>query len=295
MRFASLPCVLCFISLFLCPTGVVRAESPIEIEPGQRIAFVGNSTAERMNLFGHFETRLQHRFFHLSPHVRNFAWPGDEVSVRQRPGNYDKIDDPFLVDAPNLLICFFGFNESFRGDSPETLKQFKVDYGNYVAEQTKRLSELGTKPRFVIVSPLAFESTGNPLQPDGELENRRLQAYANAAEEFAHENDFPFADLFTPTLKRFSEQPGAQYTINGIHLNEAGDSLMAELLDKALFGDAKAQDPDSYEALREVVVDKSWLHQQDYRMLNGWYVYGGRRTWDTETFPNEFQKIRKMV
>ena len=41
--------------------------------------------------------------------------------------------------------------------------------------------------------------------------------------------------------------------------------------------------------------DKSWVHLQDYRMLNGWYVYGGRRTWDTETFPREYKKIRAMA
>ena len=30
-------------------------------------------------------------------------------------------------------------------------------------------------------------------------------------------------------------------------------------------------------------------------MLNGWYVYGGRRTLDTETFPREIVKIRNMA
>jgi putative heme-binding domain-containing protein len=30
-------------------------------------------------------------------------------------------------------------------------------------------------------------------------------------------------------------------------------------------------------------------------MLNGWYVYGGRRTHDTKTFPLEYQKIRAMA
>ncbi|MFM7205860.1 MAG: HEAT repeat domain-containing protein, partial [Planctomycetaceae bacterium] len=29
--------------------------------------------------------------------------------------------------------------------------------------------------------------------------------------------------------------------------------------------------------------------------INGWYVYGGRRTWDTETFPCEYLKIRAMA
>jgi hypothetical protein len=51
-----------------------------------------------------------------------------------------------------------------------------------------------------------------------------------------------------------------------------------------------------FEQLREAVNDKSWVHMQDYRMLNGWYVYGGRRApYDTETFPEEYKKIRQMV
>jgi hypothetical protein len=52
---------------------------------------------------------------------------------------------------------------------------------------------------------------------------------------------------------------------------------------------------DLFQRVRKTVNDKAWLHLQDYRMLNGWYVYGGRRTWDTETFPTEFRKIRSMV
>ena len=30
-------------------------------------------------------------------------------------------------------------------------------------------------------------------------------------------------------------------------------------------------------------------------MVNGWYVYGGRRTWDKETFPREYLKVRAMA
>ena len=44
------------------------------------------------------------------------------------------------------------------------------------------------------------------------------------------------------------------------------------------------------------LIELGWLRRlQDYRMVNGWYVYGGRRTWDTETFPREFVKIRNMA
>src|SRR5262245_14787160 len=63
---------------------------PLELVRGERIAFVGNSTAERFNLFGHFETLLQSRFKDKELVVRNFARPADEVGLRQRPSDYTK-------------------------------------------------------------------------------------------------------------------------------------------------------------------------------------------------------------
>ena len=95
----------------------------------------------------------------------------------------------------------------------------------------------------------------------------------------------------------FAEEPGAQFTVDGCHLDESGDLLTAQILDASLFPE---QNPASigsteYERLRAAVNEKSWVHNNDYRMLNGWYVYGGRRTWDTKTFPKEYQKISAMA
>ncbi len=287
---------LSLTTLIFCVPTIADDAERLEILPNQRIALVGNSTAERMNLFGHFESRLQIRFADRQPVFRNFGWPADAVDVQQRPGNYTQIDDPFLVFHPNLLLCFFGFNESFAGDNDSDIQQFVKNYDAYLTKETKRLSVDGASPRFVLVSPIAFESTGNRLQPDGSKENQRLQKYTAAIRELAAEKKLPFVDLFAPTSDLFGAQRGAQYTINGAHLNEAGDAAVAAMLDDLLFG--TSQEPihsDVFERVRAVVNEKSWLHLQDYRMLNGWYVYGGRRTWDTETFPGEFQKIRKMV
>ncbi len=274
----------------------IQAEATLAIEPNQRIVLVGNSLAERMNLYGNFEAKLQFRFADKRPIVRNFGWPADEVGEQQRPGNYTLIDDPLEVYSPDLFLCFFGFNESFAGSSPEVLSDFIQKYRDYIAAQTKRFTRDGRKPRFALVSPIAFEATGNPLQPSGEIENKNLKAYTDAISALAKSDGYPVVDLWTPTNQAFQADAGAQYTINGVHLNEAGDALLADLLDEALFGPTSlAIDTTQVERLRSAINDKSWFHQQDYRMLNGWYVYGGRRTWDTETFPTEFRKIREMV
>ena len=266
-------------------------DGTFQFEPHQRIAFVGNGLAERMNLFGHFETLLQTHFANDELVIRNFARPADEVGLRQRPNDYEKIDDPLAVFAPDAFLCFFGFNESFAG--PGGIEKFKSDYKNYLNELTKKYSKDGVAPQFVLVSPIAFEDTNNRNLPASAPINENLKLYSDAIRDFAASQNLPFVDLFTPTSKLFSREPGLQYTINGAHLNEAGDLEVGRLLFHALVP-IRSQIPIN-DQLRAAINDKSWVNLQDYRMLNGWYVYGGRRTWDTETFPLEYNKIRNMA
>src|SRR5215212_8174158 len=61
---------------------------PLHFVPHERIALVGGSLAERMNLFGNFESLLHTRFPKLELVVRNFARPCDAVDNRQRPNSY---------------------------------------------------------------------------------------------------------------------------------------------------------------------------------------------------------------
>ncbi len=270
---------------------------PLKLLQGEKLALVGNSTAERMNLFGNFETKLHLRFPNSEIVFRNFARPADEVAVRQRPNDYAKIDDPLRVFSPETFLCFFGFNESFAG--PSGVEKFKADYEKFLDDYAASYSRdaAGSKPRFVLVSPIAFEPTGDPLLSDGAAENKNLALYAEAVKAVALKRGLAYVDLFTPTLQAFAKQPAMQYTINGCHCNEAGDKLIGDLLDQALFGSANSAsvDPARAKKVLAAVNDKSWVHLQDYRMLNGWYVYGGRRTWDTETFPREYVKIRNMA
>ncbi len=268
-----------------------------EPRKSERIALVGGSLAERMNLFGYFEALLHTRFPDKELVVRNFGWPADEVGNQQRPDNYTTVDDPMVEFGPELFICFFGFNEHFQGGSPEALDAFKRNYRQWIEKKQVDFAKPDRPVRFILVSPIAFERTDESLLPNGLENNAVLVQYIQAIEELASELEIPFVDLFSPTLEAFSLQPDTKFTINGIHLNEAGDRLVAQQLDAQLFSDPHptGTDVSLVQQVRAAVNDKSWLHLQDYRMLNGWYVYGGRRTWDTETFPGEYQKIRKMV
>ena len=287
-----------FTIVFCCSAiGSRCLAEDFEFRSNERIAFCGSSLAERMNLYGYFETHIHIGNTDKKLAVRNFGWPADEVGNQQRPNNYTKIDDPFKIFHPELIFCFFGFNEHFSGDSESSLASFKKSYRNWLNTQSVKFDTQERKLRYVLISPIAYESSANPNLPNGRENNSSLQKYTAAIREIASEIEAPFVDLFNPTKGQFSKEDGLQYTINGIHLNETGDQFVSEIICESLFPSSRTKSTDSnlFERVRKAVNDKSWFHLQDYRMLNGWYVYGGRRTWDKQTFPGEYQKIRKMV
>ncbi len=111
---------------------------PLKFIKHEHIALVGNSLAERMNLFGNFESLLHTRFPQLELVVRNFARPCDAVDDLQRPRDYTTIDDPLKVFGPDSFICFFGFNEAFDGPNGE--QHFRESYGKYLDEMAPALS-----------------------------------------------------------------------------------------------------------------------------------------------------------
>ncbi|MCA8987921.1 MAG: ThuA domain-containing protein, partial [Planctomycetaceae bacterium] len=111
---------------------------PFEFRDGERVALVGSSLAERMNLFGYFESILHTRFAGKKLVVRNFGWPADEVGNQQRPDNYTQIDNPMVEFGPELFICFFGFNEHFAGADESQLNSFKDRYRSWIEEHRQK-------------------------------------------------------------------------------------------------------------------------------------------------------------
>ncbi|MBK1881606.1 c-type cytochrome [Luteolibacter pohnpeiensis] len=263
-------------------------------KPGARIAMVGGSLAGRMDLFGEFESRIHAKFPDRKYVIRNFARPADEVEKRLRPSDYTALDDPLSVFGPEWFLCFHGYNESFAG--ADGVEEYVKGYHKFLDETGDRHLVNGRRPKFVLISPTAFEATGSKYLPDADSENQRIKLYVDATRRVAEERGIPFVDVFTPTLEIFSREPGMQYTINGAHLNDAGYVELAKMLDAALFGKGDVPlSPQKFAKLKEMVVEKAWIHRQDHRMLNGWYVYGGRNTYDKETYPREYHKIRAMV
>src|SRR4030095_1176796 len=170
------------------------------LKKNERIALVGGGLGERMNIYGNFETLLHSRFPQLELVVRNFCWPADEVARRQRPNDYTAIDDPLKIFEPDTFICFFGYSAWFAG--PAGIDKFKTDYEAFLTDYAKRYGRDG-QARFILVSPIAFENSADPLLPDGAKENQNLRLYSEAVRDVARTRNTVYADLFTPSSARF--------------------------------------------------------------------------------------------
>jgi putative membrane-bound dehydrogenase-like protein len=267
--YAPLAPLLALLFLALAAgTGSPAAE--LSLEKGDRICLVGNELGERMQHHNWWETLLYQRFPGKDLAVRNLCFPGDEPFQRIRSMDFGEPDEHLVHSKASVLLYFFGFNESFAGKLG--VSEFSADMTKLV-EHTQQQDYSGRgAPRIVLISPIAFENTGDSNLPEGTEHNLRLALYTQALKEVAAATGVGFVDLFQPTHELF-EASTQRLTLNGAHLNEAGYQALAPILMIALFGPGT---PSIDNELKLTVDDKNfhWWHR--YRAVNGYSIYGAR-------------------
>ena len=221
-----------------------------------------------------WETALHQRFPGMNLTVRNLCFPGDEPQERIRSQDFGSPDSHLTHSKANVILFFFGLNESF--DGKDGIDKFQADISKLIEEtKAQRYDDKAEDPpRMVFVSPIAFENTGNPNWSDGAEENKNIELYVDALKSICGQQDVGFVDIFAPTKKLFQETE-AQLTLNGVHLNDAGYKALAPILMSVLSGSADA--PIKFDDTIKLVIDDKnfhWWHR--YRAVNGFSIYGGR-------------------
>jgi len=265
--------------LFLCPLNASAASPRLELKQGAHIAIVGNTLADRMQHFGHFEALLHSRFPRHELVVRNLGFSGDELTLRLRSAGFGSPDDHLKAVAADVVLAFFGYNESFGGEAG--LSKFKADLADYIKHLRSQKYNGRSAPQVVIFSPIAHENLQSPDLPDGKANNARLKQYTQAMAEVTAEAGVIFVDLFAPSQAMY-QAGGKPSSINGVHLNEEGDLRLARVIDAGLFGargeapPAKQADAATLEKIRQAVLDKNFTWFERYRTTDGYSIFGGR-------------------
>jgi glucose/arabinose dehydrogenase/azurin len=265
-----------------------REKSQLELKPGDHVAIIGNTLADRFQHSGWLESFVYAKYPKHDLVFRNLALAGDEVAFRHRPDSFGSPDDWLRKVQADVVFAFFGFNESFHG--PEGLPKFRADLQEFITATAKQNYSGKGPPKLVLFSPIPNEKLPNPDFPDPTANNANIQLYAEAMRQVAEANGIPFVDLFAASQQLYADAAarGQSLTFNGLQLTDTGDKFLADAIFRGLFGepltptivpsdDERSDAAEKYLLkLRSAVNEKNEQWHARYRTVDGNNVYGGR-------------------
>lgn len=291
----------------------------LKVRKNDHIVLLGNNLGSRMMNFGHFETEMQLRYPDSLLFIRNMSDPGNTPGFRPHAsrnspwafpgaekfqtelatdsgseGHFPTPDEWLTHLEADVILAFFGFNESFQGEAG--LENYKAELDAFIKHTlSQRYNGDTVPPRLAIVSPIAFEDLSDQYDlPDGEQENANLALYTKAMKEVAAQNNVPFIDVFAPTRLWFEGDDA--YTIDGSQLSDEGYARFASLLADEVFGKKEAEGETHRALVHAAVMEKNWMWHNDYKIPNGVHAYGRRYDpFGPDNYPFEIKKIREMT
>ena len=266
-------CIASVLLLLATATVSLAQDAALKINKGDSIAYIGNTTADRMQHYPWLETYLHALNPDADLTVRNLGFPGDELKTRPRSDNFGSPDQWLTKVKADVIFCFFGYNEAFRGS--DGIKDFTKDLGETIDGMQAQKYNGKSAPRLVFFSPVAHEDLNSPNLPDGKQRNITLGLYTKAMKIVCATKKVTFVDLFTPSLQLYANTE-APLTMNGVHLNDAGNKAIAQTIIRELAPNTSPSQLEGVKKLHAAVEEKNYYWFSRYRVVDGYNVYGGR-------------------
>ncbi len=295
-----------------------KQEPLVQIGPNSSITLIGNNLGARMLNYGIFETKMH--LLHpedsliirnmcdggntpgFRPHsARNLPWafPGAEKFQKELAKNsgsegvFPSSDEWLTSLNTDIIIAFFGYNESFNGE--EGLDSFKAELEAFIAHTKNQKYNGESAPQLVLVSPIGFEDRSQEMDlPNGKKENKDLGLYTSAMQNVCADYQVPFIDMFQKSSEWFAAS--GNLTIDGSQLSLEGYKKFASHLATALTGNSEEVMNDKWTRVNDAVNDKNFFWHNDYKIPNGVHVYGRRHApFGPDNYPYEIEKTRQMT
>ena len=269
----------------------------LKIKENDRIVILGNTFAERMHLFGYFETFLHSRFPDHRLRIRYLAWPAEEVGKPIRPKGFPRLVDELRENRADVVFVCYGMNESFRGS--EEVGHFRHTMESFVRQLRAENFNGQSPPEVILVTPIAQETSS--ATADVSARNGDLKEYSEGILQVAKKLDVHAVGLFSATAERASKQ-GGRLTFNGIHLTESGYQIVSQMMAKqlglldGLTASQAEGDPSDVDAFRRLVYEKNYWHQLWWHAPNASYIHGRRnQTPGSKHLGRERKQSRQLV
>ena len=180
---------------------------------------------------GWLETLLHSRFPKHDLVFRNLGFAGDELTIRLRSDGLRQPGRVADAEQGRRHLRLLRLQRVVRRRGGAAASSSRTSTSSSSTRSAR--STTARPPRGWCSSRRSPTRTSSDRNlPDGSENNERLELYTDAMAEVAKANGVPFVDLFTPDAGRCTRSRNEPLTINGIHLNEHGNQLLAEIIDQ---------------------------------------------------------------
>ncbi len=193
----------------------------------KKILFFGDSITEQGVLIGGYIEQIN-RMIEADDLVKKYQTVSKGVSGNKVYDLFLRIDEDVVVQSPNITVVYIGINDIWSKSTSGTGLDI-IKFEKFYRAIIVKLLAINCKIILCTPSVIGEKKVGENLH-DEDLEN-----YSQLIIQLANEYDLTYCNLrnaFTEYLNQFNYENISEglLTIDGVHLNQAGNKLVAEKL-----------------------------------------------------------------
>src|SRR5262249_40251509 len=210
-----------------------RTEEPVvPLKKGDKIVFLGDSITEGAGGANGYITlikkTLDGKNKDLGIETINAGISGDKVPDLQR-----RVDKHVVARKPNIVFIYIGINDVMHGRDDPAKGTSPDKFESGLREVIGKITDCGAK--VILCTPSVI---GERRDSANKLD-KQLDAYADISRKIAKDLKLPLCDLrksFVDYLKSNNpdNKQSGRLTSDSVHLNAAGNKLVAETMLKML-------------------------------------------------------------
>jgi len=214
--------------LLAIPTAIPAADEPPALKKGEKIVFLGDSiTAGGVGPKGYvtvIKNTLAEKHKDLAIEIVGAGVSGNKVPDLQK-----RLEKDVLAKKPTLVVIYIGINDVWHGESDPTKGTTKEKFEAGLKDVIGKIKDTGA--RVVLCTPTVI---GEKKIGTNKLDEK-LDEYAEIGRKVAKDTGVQSCDLrkaFADNLAKNNpdNKDKGVLTTDRVHLNEAGNKLVAETI-----------------------------------------------------------------
>jgi lysophospholipase L1-like esterase len=224
-RFACLS--LTTVAMFLAGHSPASAETPA-FKKGERIVFLGDSITQGgggpKGYVTVIKNTLAEKYPDLGIEVVNAGISGNKV-----PNLQGRVDKDVIAKQPTVVVIYIGINDVWHGEKDPARGTTPEKFASGLEEVIGKCTAAGA--RVILCTPTVI----GELKDGANKLDKQLDQYADISRGVATKLNLPLCDLRKAFLDHLAannadNKEKGVLTTDRVHLNEAGNRLVAETM-----------------------------------------------------------------